>query len=203
LGGVDTSFVDLKGGTTGQVLAKASNTDLDFVWSATAASGLTLITTQALSGVTSQSINNCFSSTYANYVIVLNAYCATSIQVPTLKLRASGTDSSTGYYGSFFANNWTNNGTSSDYVNNETSWRARPFGLLTTSSTNLGGTNLTLFSPFAATNTAYSAHYLDANTSGFSGFTGGMHNSATSYDGFTITNGTAMTGTIRVYGLAN
>jgi hypothetical protein len=37
LGGVDTSFVDLKGGTTGQVLAKASNTDLDFVWSNDAA----------------------------------------------------------------------------------------------------------------------------------------------------------------------
>lgn len=36
LGGVDTSFVDLKGGTTGQVLSKASNTDLDFVWSADA-----------------------------------------------------------------------------------------------------------------------------------------------------------------------
>ena len=32
LGGVDTSFVDLKGGTTGQVLSKASNTDLDFSW---------------------------------------------------------------------------------------------------------------------------------------------------------------------------
>lgn len=30
LSGVDTSFVDLKGGTTGQVLTKASNTDLDF-----------------------------------------------------------------------------------------------------------------------------------------------------------------------------
>jgi len=30
--GVDTSFVDLKGGTSGQVLAKASNTDLDFTW---------------------------------------------------------------------------------------------------------------------------------------------------------------------------
>jgi hypothetical protein len=36
LGGVDTSFVDLKGGTTGQVLAKASNTDLDYVWSSDA-----------------------------------------------------------------------------------------------------------------------------------------------------------------------
>ncbi len=32
LGGVDTSFVDLKGGTTGQVLSKASGTDLDFTW---------------------------------------------------------------------------------------------------------------------------------------------------------------------------
>ena len=30
--GIDTSFLDLKGGTTGQVLAKASNTDLDFTW---------------------------------------------------------------------------------------------------------------------------------------------------------------------------
>ena len=29
---IDASFVDLKGGTTGQVLSKASNTDLDFTW---------------------------------------------------------------------------------------------------------------------------------------------------------------------------
>lgn len=29
---IDTSLVDLKGGTTGQVLAKASGSDLDFTW---------------------------------------------------------------------------------------------------------------------------------------------------------------------------
>ena len=29
---IDTSFVDLKGGTTGQVLSKTSNTDLDYTW---------------------------------------------------------------------------------------------------------------------------------------------------------------------------
>ena len=29
---IDTSMVDLKGGTTGQVLSKNSNTDMDFVW---------------------------------------------------------------------------------------------------------------------------------------------------------------------------
>lgn len=32
LNGVDSSFADLKGGTTGQVLSKASGTDLDFTW---------------------------------------------------------------------------------------------------------------------------------------------------------------------------
>ena len=31
---IDTSLVDLKGGTTGQVLSKTSNTDLDFTWTA-------------------------------------------------------------------------------------------------------------------------------------------------------------------------
>ena len=30
--GIDTSLVDLKGGTTGQVLSKNSNTDMDFTW---------------------------------------------------------------------------------------------------------------------------------------------------------------------------
>ena len=33
---IDASLVDLKGGTTGQVLTKASNTDMDFSWVADA-----------------------------------------------------------------------------------------------------------------------------------------------------------------------
>jgi hypothetical protein len=35
---IDTSFVDLKGGTTGQVLKKTSATDLDFEWGASGSS---------------------------------------------------------------------------------------------------------------------------------------------------------------------
>jgi hypothetical protein len=35
---VDTSLADLKGGTSGQVLSKNSNTDMDFTWT-TASSG--------------------------------------------------------------------------------------------------------------------------------------------------------------------
>jgi hypothetical protein len=47
LNGVDASFVDLKGGTTGQVLAKNSGTDLDFIWSADAAGMANPMTTTA------------------------------------------------------------------------------------------------------------------------------------------------------------
>jgi hypothetical protein len=33
---IDTSMADLKGGTTGQILSKTSNTDMDFTWTTTA-----------------------------------------------------------------------------------------------------------------------------------------------------------------------
>lgn len=42
--GVDASLVDLKGGTTGQVLSKNSNTDMDFVWVTDAAGDITAVT---------------------------------------------------------------------------------------------------------------------------------------------------------------
>lgn len=41
---IDASLVDLKGGTTGQVLAKASNTDMDFTWSAPTTGDITGVT---------------------------------------------------------------------------------------------------------------------------------------------------------------
>ena len=41
---VATSMADLLGGTTGQVLAKNSNTDMDFVWTAVAAGDITEVT---------------------------------------------------------------------------------------------------------------------------------------------------------------
>jgi len=64
LGGVDTSFVDLKGGTTGQVLSKASNTDLDFVW-ANDASGTTEINPNLI-------INGNFTINQRSYVSAAN-----------------------------------------------------------------------------------------------------------------------------------
>jgi hypothetical protein len=41
---VDTSLADLKGGTTGQILAKATNADMDFVWTAANPGDITGVT---------------------------------------------------------------------------------------------------------------------------------------------------------------
>lgn len=49
--GIDTSFVDLKGGTSGQILSKNSNTDLDFAWVAPSGD-ISGITTGSDSGLT-------------------------------------------------------------------------------------------------------------------------------------------------------
>lgn len=42
--GIDTSMMDLKGGTTGQILSKASNTDMDFTWIANDQGDITGVT---------------------------------------------------------------------------------------------------------------------------------------------------------------
>jgi len=41
---IDTALVDLKGGTTGQVLAKASGTDLDYTWTTPQVGDITAVT---------------------------------------------------------------------------------------------------------------------------------------------------------------
>jgi hypothetical protein len=73
---IDASMVDLKGGTTGQVLAKATNTDMDFTWTTSTAGGMTLLSTTALTGasVTVSSI----STSYNDLKLVFeNVYSAT------------------------------------------------------------------------------------------------------------------------------
>jgi hypothetical protein len=47
LQGVDTTMADLKGGTTGQILSKATNTDMDFVWTSANPGDITAVNTTA------------------------------------------------------------------------------------------------------------------------------------------------------------
>lgn len=149
---IDASLVDLKGGTTGQVLAKASNTDMDFSWVAqddsnaiqnaivdakgdligataadtparlavgtngqvltadsTAATGLkwataaagslTKITSATFTSVGSVSFaNDTFTSTYKDYLVLVDiTSCSTGAAI-TGRMRAAGSNNTTSNY---------------------------------------------------------------------------------------------------------
>jgi len=76
--GVDTSFLDLKGGTSGQILSKASNTDLDFTWVANNVGDITEVNTN--SPLTGGGTSGALTLSYdyaAGSKVTLNAQTAT------------------------------------------------------------------------------------------------------------------------------
>lgn len=192
LGGVDTSFVDLKGGTTGQVLAKASNTDLDYSWTSLSSGALTLITTASFSAAAAMSVNNCFTSTYTNYLIKFKLGVTTGTVDIYYKERSSGTDDSDFYY--YGATKVTNGGT----VTGSGAANTTAFTICNTSTDGYG--QIFVYSPAVATNTYYDWKTMDFSPNIVSG--GGLHASTpTTCDGFSIIPASStITGTVSVYG---
>ena len=86
--GIDTSLLDLKGGTANQVLAKVNGSDLNFNWVTPA--GYTLLSTTSLSG-TSVNISS-ISQSYTD--LVARIYLPTVTGAGSLSLRLNGNSSS-------------------------------------------------------------------------------------------------------------
>jgi hypothetical protein len=163
--------------------------------------GLQLITTAALSGTT-VSVNNCFSSTYENYLItcgdmVLNSTTSRDIG---FRLRASGTDSSSSSYaretlGAYAASVFSAASTETQHLISSVVDSTLRFQF-----------TLELFSPFSAVPTGISSRSYGYRNGGGNQIwiQSAFHTASTSYDGFSIYNSTQSftSGTVYVYGLA-
>lgn len=149
----------------------------------------------ASSGV---AINNIFTSTYQSYKIVIsNLSCASSSQTIVLRLRASGTNSTTGYYYSgFYSYTPGSVLVFSGAANNPY------FEIATANQTHKTGSIFELQNPFLAVATGVQGQRAWWDGSNVSSFThNGVHTPTTSYDGFEIAPfGSTMTGTVSVFG---
>jgi hypothetical protein len=157
--------------------------------------GLVHITTESFSAVSSVSVNNCFTSTYANYKILMNWTASTDAAL-NLRLRASGTDNS--------ANSYTRQRTISSSTTVSGARNTDTVFLFAISQSGSNNLSADIFSPQLAANTSYNliSNYSDSIAATV--ITTGVHEVASAFDGFSILAGTGtITGTFRVYGYLN
>ena len=183
------------GATAIQTLADDIDTTLGVYAAST--SGLTLINTTTFSGVASQQINSCFSTTYTNYKIILNITAINNQDVIGFRLGTSGSINTTSNY---FRAGWRlepNSGT----VTNVSYGAPQSFAIVgECKGSDSAGYELTLWNPFATQKTYLTSTGVDNVLSG--SISNGFFNLTTSFTDFQIykdTGGT-MTGTLAVYG---
>ena len=97
-------------GTNGQVLTADSTAATGLAWATAAGGGgLVKITGNTFSNVASVTVDNCFTSTYRRYMLVLDIGAATASDDVQIQFRYSGTtETSSTYYGSYFHYNRSN-----------------------------------------------------------------------------------------------
>lgn len=162
-------------------------------------SGMVLVNKTDFTAASSVSINNCFTSTYANYkVIVESIGTGTSPAGLLMRFRSGGTDNSVANYitGSILV---TNAG-------------GPTRGYSVTTYQNIGGvadyygvSAVDICAPQLARSTTILAPYSSCGSANNEfGIANGLFYAATQFDGLTIYPGSGtFTGTVRVYGMRN
>lgn len=183
-------------GSTGQVLTVASGVPS---WATASSGALTKITTSTFTGVSSHSVNSVFTSTYRNYRVILDITSVSTAPDIRMKLRASGTDSTTGLYQSrmlmYTATMYP------DETSNVAYWCV---GIQDSTKQGAGSTAMDIFTPNVALATKHSGIIQAVGGALFLAPIGGYANNTTQYDGFTIyTTGGTMDGSVTIYGYQN
>lgn len=180
-------------GTAGQVL-KVNSGATGVEWAAGAGGDYVLINTYTMPGsATTYSVNNVFSSTYTNYILVGKMNSATTGAL-FMKLRASGTDSSASY-SSMIAYWGINAGDGTTKYPNTSS------GFYIENNGNNAWISAQILNPNQATQTGFLAQGVQILGDGYGRSNFGFHNVSTSYDGFTLVGSGNLSGTFSIYGL--
>ena len=246
---VATSMADLLGGTTGQVLAKTTNADMDFTWvsqddtnaiqnaivdakgdliGATAAdtparlavgtngqvltadstqstglkwaataTGLTYVGQATFAAAASAALDNVFTSTYRNYLLVFDCTAAGGADLK-ITFRTGGVDNTTA---SYYSQGLSNYGVTVVGANSSSQTSAKVGGVGSPG----GVVAATIFAPEATAGTRIESRgHKDTGSSAEIGIYYAGFAANTSFDGIKITGVTNnLTGTYRIYGLAN
>jgi hypothetical protein len=161
------------------------------------AAGLTLVTAQSFTTSAAVNVNNCFTSTYQNYKVLIyadfsaNAFC-------DFRFRTSGADNTASNYRHFLPNNAYDASGVSGFSGQDVNF-IRIMGSST--GTKPSVFSMDVFSPQVVANT--NALYITSGEAR-AGAGGGIFNDTTQFDGFSFfpTSGT-LTGTLKVYGYKN
>jgi hypothetical protein len=192
-------------GTNTQVLTVDSTTATGLKWAtpAAASSGLTLVSSTSISGATSSSFNSVFTSTYANYRIVISALggTGTGTSEMSMRFRASGTDTSANYASQRLYGIATTAGAERDTFGSDEIW----YGSTNPSGPSLSSATMEILNPQAAVATLFLINSAGRDASGPTvNIVNGANSATTQFDGFTlISNNGNISATVRIYGYQN
>jgi hypothetical protein len=156
------------------------------------------------SGVTSVSLNGCFSSTYDAYKVLVDITASSASSDLSFKYRTAGTDLSNTYYGGFTGLNHSGTGVTWA-INNSSGAKVAEFNTFTKRATFV---DLSLYGPFLTNTKSATWNVQCIHTSSQTGMGGAggvaYDTSGSASDGISfIKSSGTMSGTIRVYGLKN
>jgi len=185
-------------GSNGQVLTVASGIPS---WAAPSSGAMTFITSGTFTTASSVSTAaNTFTSTYANYFVMIDFSAVSQNVAFTVRMRASGTDTTSGY-------EWAQCGVGVNGTVEDTGGggaEMKPFNL--TATTDRDAISFYISTPQLARGTRLFGVGFASSTTGVNGIRigGANHTGSTQFDAFTFYPSTGtISGTYRVYGIAN
>lgn len=165
--------------------------------------GLVFITASTFSASTAVNVNNCFTSTYDNYRIVVAVDSVSTTNGVNLRLRASGTDNSSSNYYYNGPHIVSSSSVSVDVY--RSSGLATSFVVIHSDNNGSGNCSLDLFNPARSVRTMIASTFINQNSTDMRmASPAGLMSVTTSYDGFSLIPTTGnITGNVRVYGYRN